>query len=341
MNPRDQQVLKIVLESYIQEGNPVSSKMITEKSALGLSSASIRNILSALEDEGYLISPHTSSGRIPTALGYRFFIESLLTVKPLAGQEVKTLVAKLDPQLSMPDLLQSASSTLSGLTQLISVVTLPRRNRTDLRHVEFLSLSHQRVLVVLVLNSSEVQNRIIVTDRSYTPSELQQAANYLNVHYIGKDLLTIRTELMTALQEDRDSIARFTQIALNMLSKTLALATDDPKDCLIDGQNNLLNHIKEVDLGTLRGLFDTFKEKQEILELLDRALAAEGVQILIGKESGLGAQNDWSVVTKSYSVEGEVVGALGVIGPLRMPYDRVISAVDLTAKLLSAALNQA
>jgi len=339
MNQRAQQVLKILVERYIQDGNPIGSKTIAEEYALGLSPATIRNILADLEDGGYLSSPYTSAGRIPTSRGYRLFVNNLLTVKPLEKIDIAELQTQLDPDLALENLLQSASTVLSSLTQLTGVVALPRRNRIQLRQVEFLPLSSNRVLVILVLNNREVQNRIIYTDRIYTPNELQQAANYLNSHFVGKDLLTIRQDISVGLREVRDHMARLLQMAIEVADKVFS-TQEDNKDYLIAGQNNLLNYSREADLERLRMLFAAISEKQEILNLLDQALEAEGMQIFIGKESGCEAFDDCSIITQSYAVDGQLVGSLGVIGPTRMPYERVISAVDITAKLLSAALNQ-
>lgn len=338
VNQRAQQVLKILVERYIQDGCPIGSKTLACESSLGLSPATIRNILADLEDHGYLTSPHTSAGRVPTELGYRFFVNSLLTIKPLDQSEVHDLKTRLDPDLTMPNLLQSATSILSGLTKMAGVVTLPRLNKIELRQVEFLALSANRVLVIIVLNNREVQNRIIYTDRVYTQNELIQAANYLNAHYAGKELLTIRTELLSVIRKERESMAHLLQTALDIGNKTFVNPADNNKDYIIAGQNHLLN--MQADLERLRALFDALTQKQEILNLLDHALEAEGIQIFIGKEAGLDVLDDCSVVTASYSVGGQFIGSLGVIGPTRMPYDRVIAAVDITAKLLSAALNQ-
>jgi len=339
VNQRAQQVLKILVERYIQEGQPVGSKTIAEEYALGLSSATIRNILADLEDAGYLSSPYTSAGRIPTSQGYRLFVNHLLTMKSLDTLDVQELKHQLNPDMALSHLLQSASTVLSSLTQLTGIVALPRRNRIQLRQVEFLPLSSNRVLVILVLNNREVQNRIIYTDRIYSASELQEAANYLNAHFVGKDLLAIRQEMVGALREDQYNMARLLQTAMDVANK-IFINPQENKDYLIAGQNHLLNYSGEADLERLRLLFDAISQKQEILNLLDQALDADGVQIFIGKESGYQAFDGCSIVTQSYSVDGELVGSLGVIGPSRMPYERVISAVDVTAKLLSAALNQ-
>ncbi|HEX2548258.1 MAG TPA: heat-inducible transcriptional repressor HrcA [Gammaproteobacteria bacterium] len=336
LNQRARDVLKILVERYIVDGHPIGSKTLAEESALGLSPASIRNILADLESAGYLSSPHTSAGRVPTSLGYRLFVNHLLTLKPLQSEEVQTLKTGLDPDLDMGLLLQSASSLLSSLTQLAGVVALPRRNRLELRQVEFLPLSGNRVLVILILNNREVQNRIIHTDRVYPSHELREAANYLNTHYAGKSLLTIRKELLSAIREDRANMAQLLQAAVE-----LVMPEKVEKDYILAGQNHLLNYTnRAVDFDSWRGLFEAFTQKQEILNLLEHALEAEGIQIFIGKESGYEIFGECSIVTTSYAVDGELVGSLGVIGPTRMPYERVISAVDVTAKLLSAALNQ-
>lgn len=337
VNQRAQHILKVLVERYIQDGSPVGSKTLAEEYQLGLSPATIRNILADLENEGYLISPHTSAGRIPTNLGYRFFVNSLLTLKPFESMDIDTLKGQLDPDLDMSDLLQSASSLLSSLTKLTGVVALPKRNRVTLRQVEFLPLTNNRVLVILVFNNREVQNRIIYTDRVYSESELQQAANYLNAHYIGKDLLAIRAELRKAIHDDRENMKNLLVAAIDVSDKAF-VEKENNKDYIVAGQNHLLNN--QVELNRLRHLFDALTQKQEILHLLENALEAEGVQIFIGKESGYEIFDECSIVTTSYSVDGQLIGSLGVIGPTRMQYDRVISAVDVTAKLLSAALNQ-
>ena len=340
VNQRAQQVLKILVERYIQDGNPIGSRTIAEEYALGLSPATIRNILADLEDNGYLVSPHTSAGRIPTPQGYRLFVNNLLTAKPFDGVEAQNFQTQLNPDMALSTLLQSASTLLSSMTQLTGIVALPRLNRIQLRQVEFLPLSANRVLVILVLNNREVQNRIIYTDRIYSKSELQETANYLNEHFTGRDLIDIRQDISVALREDRDNMARLLHAAIDVTNKAFINNQADSKDCLIAGQNNLLNYSTEAGIENLRSLFDAINQKQDILNLLDHALEAEGIQIFIGKESGLQALGECSVVTTSYAVDGQLVGSLGVIGPTRMPYERVISAVDITAKLLSAALNQ-
>lgn len=341
VNQRAQQILKILIERYIQDGNPIGSKTLAEECALGLSPATIRNILADLEDSGFLISPHPSAGRVPTTLGYRFFVNALLSVNIAENDEVERLKNQLDPDLTLSNLLQSASSLLSSLTKLTGVVALPRRNRLELRQVEFLPLSANRVLMILVLNNREVENRIIYTDRVYAENELQHVANFLNTHYVGKSLLMIQHEMRLSVKEDRDNMERLFQTVLEVGNKAFVDIQTDCKDYIIAGQNYLLNYSgNEGDFDRLRGLFDALTQKQEILTLLEHALEAEGIQIFIGKESGYEIFDDCSIVTTSYAVDGQLLGSLGVIGPTRMQYDRVIKAVDVTAKLLSAALNQ-
>ncbi len=274
---------------------------------------------------------------MPTSRGYRLFVNSLLNVKPLHSEDVINLKKQLDPDLALPSLLQSASLLLSGITQMIGVVALPKRNQITLRQVEFLSLSANRILVILVLNNREVQNRIIYTDKTYSPSELQQAGNYINTHFVGNDLFAARKALIEAMQHDKDKMNELLQAAIEVAVQP----EEASKDYVMAGQNHLLNFSRKGELERVYSLFEAFTEKQEILNLLNHSLEAEGIQIFIGKESGYEAFDECSIVTTSYAVDGQLIGSLGVIGPTRMPYERVISAVDVTAKLLSAALNQA
>ncbi len=340
LNERAQHLFKVLVERYIRDGQPVGSRTLSDEVGLSLSSATIRNVLSDLEDQGYLRSLHTSSGRVPTARGYRLFVDSLLTVQPLQENIIKQFEEQLDPDLNVPSLVNSASSLLSRITQLAGLVTVPRHEKLTLRHMEFLPLSGNRVLVILVLNEKEVQNRIIYTDHAYSQNELQQAANYLNSFYAGMDLTIARQKILSSMASDRETMNTLMQTALDVASKGLALQSpQNPEDYVMAGQTNLLGIASESGVESLRSLFDAFTQKQVILGLLDHCINAEGVQLYIGEESGYEPFDDCSLVTAPYSVSGEVVGVLAVIGPTRMPYDRVIPIVDLTAKLLSAALN--
>lgn len=338
LNPRAQHLLKEVVERYIHDGQPVASKTLAEETAIGLSSATIRNVLSDLEERGYLCSPHTSAGRIPTALGYRFFVDRLLTTKPIAQLSLDYFQNQFKEIASVNNVVEKASNLLSELTHFAGLVMLPKRERLIFRHVEFLPLSDNRVLVILVLNQHEVQNRIIYTQRSYSATELQQAANYLTETYSGQDLLKIRRHLLDGLQSDRLQVDRLMQTAVEMADKAFD-ETKTENDYVMAGHGNLLNLADTTGVDGLRQLFNAFAQKRTILDLLDQCLNAERVQIFIGKEAGEGLLDECSLVTAPYSAGDEIVGALGVIGPARMPYNEVISVVDMTAKLLSTALN--
>lgn len=340
---RAQHLLKVLVDRYIREGQPVGSKTLAEETALGLSSATIRSVLADLEEHGYLRSPHTSAGRVPTVKGYRFFVDSLLTVQRLDLDKAayKQVKQQLSPDQNLNELVANASNLLSDITRMAGLVMLPKRERVLLRHVEFLPLSDKRVLVILVLNEHEVQNRIIYTDRVYSLSELQQAANFLMATYTGQDINVVRQQLVNTVQEEREHLGRLMQAAVEFASKALESPANNSKDYVIAGQNHLLQFADEAGVIRLRQLFEAFTQKQDILHLLDQCLNADGLQIFIGEESGYAALDECSLITAPYTFEGKPVGVLGVIGPTRMSYDRVISIVDITAKLLSAALNQA
>ncbi len=337
---RAQHLLKVLVERYIRDGQPVGSRTLVEDAGVNLSPATVRNVMADLEDRGYVCSPHTSAGRVPTELGFRLFVDTLLTIRPVDQAAAQQVQQTLRPDLNIQQLIAQASSLLSSITKQAGLVSLPRRERAAFRHVEFLPLSEKRVLVVLVMNQHEVQNRIIHTERLYDASELQQASNYLNAHYAGKDLLLVRRQLLAAMQQDRQTMDRLMQTTIEIAEKAFAEQPAVEGSYVMAGQTHLLDWVGGSSVDRLRQLFHAFNEKQTILSLLDRCLNADGVQIFIGKESGYDVFDECSMVTASYTIEGEVVGALGVIGPTRMAYDRVIPMVDLTARLLSAALNQ-
>ncbi len=339
LNERTQHLLKALVERYIRDGQPVGSRTLARDAGLDLSPATVRNVMADLEELGYLHSPHTSAGRVPTARGYRFFIDALLNLRPLDDREVETLRRRIDqPVQSSAELARSVSDLLSGITRLAGVVMLPRRNVVTLRHVEFLSLSENRVLVILVLNTQEVQNRIIQTRRPYGAVELQQAAHYLNEQFTGKDIQQVREALLRDLRETRDSLDRLMQTVLEMAEQTFETEPVG-EDYVVAGQTHLMQCADLSDLDKLRQLFEAFNHKRDLLHLFDQCLHAEGVQIFIGEESGFEVLEGCSVVTAPYTVEGQVLGVLGVIGPTRMAYGRVIPLVDVTARLLAAALN--
>ncbi|OQX00475.1 MAG: heat-inducible transcriptional repressor HrcA [Thiothrix lacustris] len=339
LNERARHILKVLVESYIQDGQPVGSRNLARSSGLDLSAATIRNVMADLEDMGYIRAPHTSAGRIPTSQGYRFFVDALVNIKPLEQQAMHILQGQLKAERDPAALIQSASSLLSGITQLTGVVSLPRRNPSSIRQIEFLSLSSRQVLAILVMNRNEVQNRIIQLDADVSSAELQQAANFLNERLIGKDLQQARAALLEEMRQHREDMNLMMLAAIELGEKTVADLGEKPdEDCVIAGETNLMGYDDLSDITKLRELFAAFTRKRDILGLLDKCLQADGVKIFIGRESGQAVFDECSLVTAPYEVDGEQLGVLGVIGPKRMPYERVIPVVDITAKLLSLAL---
>ena len=339
INERAQHLLKVLVESYISDGQPMGSRNLAKMSELEVSPATVRNVMADLEDLGFVESPHTSAGRIPTTKGYRLFVDTMLTVQPLNSDVVNRVSKDLQSNLSMNSLVESASGLLSGLTSMAGVVTLPKHGRVELRQIEFLPLSDQRVLAILIVNQKEVQNRIIHTDREYTPSELQQAANYLNELCAGQDLVMARQKILQELDHVRENMNELMRSAVEMGEKIFSGTDSEKPDYVVVGQTNLMEYEELSDIYKLRGLFDAFNQKREFLNLLDRCICADGIQIFIGQESGHKALDDCSVVTSPYTVDDEIMGVLAVVGPTRMSYERVIPIVDLTAKLLGEALN--
>lgn len=341
MNERAQRILKVLIEEYIQDGQPVGSRTLAKRSGLDLSPATIRNVMSDLEEMGYIHSPHTSAGRVPTSHGYRFFVDSLLQIKPLEDSYIQQLQGRLSAQLDSHTLVQSASSMLSMITSLTGVVTLPKRQPSVIRQIEFLSLSSRQVLVILVLERNEIQNRIIQLDHEIASAELHQAANFLNEYLAGKTLQQAREVLLQAMNQDREAMNQLMLSAIELGEKAFGQpVTAQEEDCVIAGETNLMSYDDLSDVGKLRELFSAFTKKRELLHLLDKSIQADGVQIFIGREAGYKVFDDCSLVTAPYTLEDEHIGVLGVIGPKRMPYERIIPIVDLTAKLLSVAMRR-
>ena len=337
LNERSQQLFKVLVEHYINDGQPVASKTLSNDEQINLSPATVRNVMADLEDLGLIISPHTSAGRIPTPQGYRLFVDNLVTVKPLRGKEVESLRKEMGIDDSQEALLTRASSLLSGMTKMAGVVTIPRREAVILRHIEFLPLTSNRILVILVINEQEVQNRVIHTERAFSASELTQTANYLNQEFMGKDLSHIRQSVLDSMKQERDDMQHIMKMAIQMTDNVVN--DQNHEDYVMAGQTNLMDYAEMADMEQLRQLFDAFNTKRDVLHVLDQSIQAEGMQIFIGEESGYSAFESCSVITAPYKVSNEVVGVLGVIGPTRMAYDRVIPLVDVTAKLLGTLLS--
>ncbi|MEX0386137.1 heat-inducible transcriptional repressor HrcA [Spiribacter onubensis] len=338
LTERAQHLLKMLVHRYIRDGQPVGSRAMTRDGGLDLSAASIRNVMADLEEAGYIQSPHTSAGRIPTDRGYRFFVDSLLSVRRESGLDADNLRIRLDAGRDTDSLVDSASNLLSGLTHLAGVVTLPRRDYGAIRHIEFLPLSERRILAILVLNDSEVQNRVIETDRPYSPAELQQVSNYLSLEFAGKSVGDVRRGLLEAMQADQQHVNSLMTSAIAVARELFADDGDTDDDFVIAGETNLMTFAELSSVEKLKELFEAFGRKRDILHLLDRCLSADGVQIFIGQESGYRAFDGVSLVTSTYQSDDQVLGVLGVIGPTRMEYDRVIPIVDVTARLLGHAL---
>ena len=335
LNERAQTLLKALVERYIADGQPVGSRALSRMSGLDLSPASIRNVMADLEEMGFIASPHTSAGRIPTSRGYRFFVDTLLKIKPLDHVEIHQLEGQLHTE-NRQKLVASASHLLSDLTHFAGIVMTPRR-AAMFRHIEFVSLAEKRILLIIVSPEGDVQNRIIITDMSYSQSELLEAANMLNQNYAGCSFEEIRRRIHDELKQLRENMSQLMTAALEVGSQALQEATDE---VVISGERNLLQvQDLSADMARLRKLFELFEQKTGLLQLLDISSRAHGVQIFIGGESGLVPLDECSIVTAPYEVDGQVVGTLGVIGPTRMAYERVIPIVDITARLLSSALS--
>jgi heat-inducible transcriptional repressor len=340
LDERAHLLLKALIDLYIRDGQPVGSRTLSRDSGISLSPATIRNVMSDLEELGLVSSPHTSAGRVPTVRGYRLFVDTMLNVRPLRSREVDELKKQLNPDLDSRSLMKSASSLLSNITHLAGMVMTPRMGIMAIKHLEFLSLSDRRVLAILVINDKEVHNRIVNTDREYSPGELKQAANYINTHFLGHDLTTMREMVKHELRQTQLEMNDLMKLVIEMSSKVVEQEEAINEDeLLVDGQLNLIGFDTLSNIEKLKQLFEAFQKKRDIMHLLDRCQYGNGVQIFIGQESGYGPLDDCSVITSPYKVGGEVVGVLGVIGPTRMAYDRVIPIVDITARLLSAALS--
>jgi heat-inducible transcriptional repressor len=343
LNDRAQHLLKVLVESYIREGQPVGSRTLSRDSGLNLSAATVRNVMADLEEYGFVTSPHTSAGRVPTDKGYRFFVDTLLRQRRPGGVDdvIEELQRRLEHEHDRDPkaLVAVASQVLSSITHLAGVVTIPRQPHQSLSQIEFLPLSDNRVLAVMVVNGRDVQNRIVQLERHYSAEELRRAANFLNQQFGGKELRQVREDLVGELAQTGERLNQLMLDAISVAQQMLGEGAKGAPEYVIAGETNLMEFAELSNVDKLRRLFDAFTAKRDILNLLDLSLRAEGVQIFIGQESGYQILDDCSIVTAPYALDNETVGVLGVIGPTRMAYERVIPIVDVTARLLGSALN--
>lgn len=340
LDPRARRLLHALIAQHIREGAPVPSRVLAKQAGLEVSPATIRNIMANLEDVGLLAAPHTSAGRVPTAQAYRLFVDSLLEVSPLRETEIERLREQIAPGVGTQTLLAQASEMLSAMSQFVGVVTVPQRLQSAFKHIDFLALDDNRVLVILVFPDNEVQNRILQLSRPIAPEALVQAANYLNRHFAGQGFAQIRRQLLAEMRQAKSEMDGLLNAALDISGQLMA-AEARPDDMVLSGQTRLMGVDGLSDMERLRGLFDAFSRKREILGLLESCADAEGVRVFIGEESGLAPLAGCTVITAPYASEGQVLGVLGVIGPTRMPYERVIPIVKATADLLGDALKPA
>ena len=338
LGERAQYLFRCLVERYIASGQPVGSRTLARDARLELSPATIRNVMADLEDLGLVKAPHTSAGRIPTVQGYRLFVDSMVTFKEPTSGELRQFAQEMGGKEDVQALLTNTSTVLSEVTKLAGVVMIPIIERRELRQVEFLPLNDNRVLVILVTNDHEVENRVIKANRVYSPSELTQAANYLTSAFAGKDIEAVKADLVREMVATREELDRLMEVVIDMSQKVF-VEKASAKDYVLAGQTNLMDINELSDIEKLRNLFEAFNQKRDILHLLNQALTATGVQIFIGEESGYEVLDDCSVVTSAYTDAGRTLGVLGVIGPTRMEYERVIPIVDLAARMLSTALN--
>jgi len=337
---REQHILKLLVDHYIEQGAPVGSRTLSRLPGIDISAASVRNVMGDLEHMGLLKSPHTSAGRVPTSAAFRVFVDNLLEVEPPSEGTVEHIRGLLDPTLNDQALVKIASNYLSGFTRMAGMVTVPRREEMPVQQVEFLPLSDRRVLVILIMSEQDIQNRIIHVERDYSKDELAEFARELNHQYLGRSLAEVRDRMRVDLQQTRENMSTTMQMMIDVAGQVFDGEDEtDTDDMLVAGEANLIDNADLGDVSKLRELFDAFEQKRDIFHLLERCVSAEGVQIFIGRESGYDALGECSVVTAPYEINGKLLGVVGVVGPKRMSYAQVIPVVDVTSKLLSAALN--
>ena len=337
LDPRTRQLLRALIGRYIRDGEPVGSQTLARHAGLDVSPATIRNILADLEEIGLLAAPHTSAGRVPTARGLRVFVDSLIEWRPPAERQIRLIHEGLAAQASTQEVLREASSRLSDISHFVGLVTVPRRDRFAFRHIDFVRLDERRVLAILVFTDGEVQNRAVEMPRPLSASELEWIANYLNRNYAGLGMAEIRERLVAELDGERKEVDRRMAATVALAQATLQPVEDD--DMLVSGQTKLMGGTQGLaDVERLRELFEAFQRKSELLQVLEGCLRADGVRLFIGEESGVTSMEQCTLIAAPYASGGRVLGVLGVIGPTRMDYDRVITTVQATAQALSRTM---
>ncbi len=336
LDPRSKTLLRMLIERYIDSGEPIASKWLASLPGVKVSSATVRNVMASLEQRGLVHSPHTSAGKVPTNQGLRFFVDSLVSVTPMSPSEQEEVRRKLDPDSSSEELIGQVSRMLSRTTDLVGVVTMKGEQRGILRQLEFLKLSGRRALVIMVVNDRDVRNHIIHTNREYTERELDEAGNFISKHFCGMPLGEIRDEVLASMEADKEKLDSFLHTTLEVAAKAFGSLGSTSDNLAVSGEARLLG--RQQDLESARRALDAFARKRLVLDLLDHSLGSEGVQLYIGGESGYQPFSDFSVVTRRYRKKGEIAGVLGVIGPKRMHYEKVIGVVDMTSRLLESSL---
>ena len=340
LNSRQELLLKALVESFITDGQPVGSSKLSKASDIGISSATIRNIFVDLEDLGYIYSPHKSAGRVPTELGYRMFVDKMIKVQPVNNQLIKKLKLNLTQGIERKNIVKNTNEILSNITGLTGIISLPTHKNTELKQIDFLKLSDNKILAILINKNNDVENKVINLEKNYSSSDLQEASNYLNTIISGQSIHHIRKILLNELDDMRKDMNSIMSSAITFGKKLFLDSNEEQEndDLFVSGQTRLMNCKELSDIEKLKTLFEAFSEKNNILHLLDKSISSDGGKIFIGAESGYNVLDDCSVISAPYEFDDDVVGVLGVIGPKRMAYDRVIPIVDITAKLLTEAL---
>ena len=337
LNERAQYLLKTLINCYVNEGVPVGSKTLAETAGLNISTATIRNVMANLDSMGLVSAPHTSAGRVPTNMGFRMYVDSMLEFSPIESAIKDRIKSELDVDQDKDSLINIANNLLTDITQMAGIITLPKTGQLNLRRIEFLPLPDKKILAILVVNERDVQNRIVHVEKDYTQDELVKISNYLNQHFMGEDIFKIRNRLMKELQSARTQVDEMMAAAVSLADQALQPESES-ETYRLQGQANLIRFDEADNANQLQQLFQVFQSKRDMLGLVDRCIQADDMQVFIGSEAGIEGVDDFTVISAPYGSKDNTLGMLGVIGPTRMEYSKVISTVDITARLLSLAL---